>query len=105
MPTDDPRDRGRAVPLDDELEALGPVRSSTVAVYALLRNCGPMTRAEMDQSLVGISLSMIDKSMMTLREKGLLAETDYEGPDTDPDYDGPEANRQYFIDPRELTFL
>ena len=94
--TDDLRDRGRAVPLEDELPALGPVRSSTVAVYALLRNSGPMTRAEMDQSLVGISLSMIDTSMMTLREKGLLAETDYEGP---------EAKRQYFIDPSELSFL
>ena len=94
---DDPRDRGRAVPLDDELEALGPVRNSTVAVYALLRNCGPMARPEIDQALPGISISTIDKSMMTLREKGLLAETDYDGPE--------EANRQYFIDPRELSFL
>ena len=105
MPTDDPRDRGHAVPLDDEFAALGPVRNSTVAVYALLRNCGPKTRAEMDQDLPGMTLSAIDKSMMTLREQGLLAETDYDGPDTDPDYDGPEANRQYFIDPSELSFL
>jgi predicted transcriptional regulator len=94
--TDDLRDRGRAVPLADELEALGPVRNSTVGVYSLLRNSGPMTRAEMDQALPGMTISTIDKSMRTLREKGLLAETDYEGPD---------ANRQYFIDPRELSFL
>ena len=96
MPTDDPRDRGRAVPLADEYPALGPVRNSTLAVYALLRNSGPMTRAKMDQSLPKMTLSTIDKSMRTLREKGLLAETDYEGPD---------ANRQYFIDPSELSFL
>ena len=95
MPTDDPRDRGRAVPLYDELATLDDVGRTTQVVYALLRCSGPLTRREL-ATTIGVTIGRIDVAHRELRERGLLAET--ATPATD-------AQRQYFIDPDALRFL
>ena len=93
--TDDPRDRGRAVPLADEIATLGGVGRTTQVVYALLRCSGPLTRSEL-ATTVGVTTNRIDIAHRELRERGLLAETATSATD---------AQRQYFIDPDALTFL
>ena len=95
MPTDDPRDGGRAVPLADEIAMLNDVGRTTQVVYALLRCSGPLTRSEL-ATTIGVTTNRIDIAHRELRERGLLAETATAATD---------AQRQYFIDPDAITFL
>ena len=89
MPTDDPRDRGRAVPLYDEVVALDPSLRSTGYVYSMLRVSGPLTYSQIVKA-TGYKRGTVEQNLSELRKKGLLAETNT--PATD-------HYRQFYIDP------
>ena len=91
MPTDsdDPRDRGRAVPLYDELVTLDLPPHSTGYVYSVLRVSGPLTHSQIADA-TGYKRGTVEQALSKLRKKGLLAETNT--PATD-------HYRQFYIDP------
>ena len=92
MPTDDPRDRGRAVPLVDELVSLELSLRSTGYVYSVLRVSGPLTYSQITDA-TGYERGTVEQNLSELRKKGLLAETNT--PATD-------HYRQFYIDPEAV---